>query len=60
MHYDDQTKQRSQDFRKGYRESTPSWYRGEMHLAFTLLFSVAPWSIAWPSWIARTGKCGCW
>lgn len=39
MHYDDQTKQRSLDFREGYRESTPSWYRGEMHLAFTLLFS---------------------
>jgi hypothetical protein len=29
--------ERQQFFRKEYREKTPPWYRGEMHLAFTLL-----------------------
>lgn len=31
---------RSHAFRKQYVESTPWWYRGEMHLAFTLIFTV--------------------
>ncbi len=31
---------RSLAFRKQYVEGTPSWYRGEMHLAFTLVFTV--------------------
>lgn len=30
---------RSNAFREEYRADTPSWYRGEMHLAFTLLFT---------------------
>jgi hypothetical protein len=30
---------RSNEFRKEYVEATPPWYRGEMHLAFTLLFT---------------------
>ena len=31
---------RSHAFREEYRENTPGWYRGEMHLAFTLCFTV--------------------
>ncbi len=31
---------RSHAFREEYREATPGWYRGEMHLAFTLFFTV--------------------
>ena len=30
---------RSNAFREEYRASTPGWYRGEVHLAFTLLFT---------------------
>jgi len=32
--------ERSHSFRSDYRESTPSWYRGEYHLLFTLIFTV--------------------
>ena len=32
--------ERSNSFRSDYRESTPSWYRGEYHLLFTLIFTV--------------------
>ena len=31
---------RSNAFREEYRAATPGWYRGELHLAFTLLFVV--------------------
>ena len=31
---------RSLAFRKTYVEATPSWYRGEMHLGFTLVFTI--------------------
>ncbi len=31
---------RSQAFRQQYRDATPRWYRGELHLAFTLAFTV--------------------
>jgi hypothetical protein len=30
---------RSNEYRKEYLDGTPKWYRGEMHLAFTLLFT---------------------
>ncbi len=30
---------RSNAFRQEYRDATPSWYRGEYHLAFTLTFA---------------------
>lgn len=30
---------RSNEFRKEYLDNTPSWYRGEYHLAFTLVFT---------------------
>jgi len=35
---------RSHAFRKEYRAETPSWYRGELHLAFTLIFT---FSVIW-------------
>jgi hypothetical protein len=55
MHYDDETEARSRAYRKQYVESTPSWYRGEMHLAFTLLFTggvmaYCIWKLDAPSW----------
>jgi len=31
--------ERSRNFRQEYRDSTPTWYRGEYHLAFTLCFT---------------------
>lgn len=31
---------RSNSFRDEYREATPGWYRGEVHLAFTLCFTL--------------------
>jgi hypothetical protein len=39
MTKDEEFLTRSHQFREEYREGTPSWYRGEMHLAFTLLFT---------------------
>ncbi len=47
-------------FRDDYRKNTPSWYRGEMHLAFTLLFTGSViWYCAahidaasWVEWVA--------
>ena len=39
MNRDQEIVQRSHSFREQYRKETPSWYRGEMHLAFTLLFT---------------------
>ncbi|MGH6609602.1 MAG: sterol desaturase family protein [Burkholderiaceae bacterium] len=39
MNRDQEITQRSNAFREEYRAETPSWYRGEMHLAFTLAFT---------------------
>ncbi|MDB5959266.1 MAG: fatty acid hydroxylase, partial [Massilia sp.] len=40
MHRKDQKiRQRSNRYRDEYLADTPSWYRGEMHLGFTLLFT---------------------
>ena len=39
MNREQQIVERSHAYRESYRASTPSWYRGEMHLAFTLLFT---------------------
>lgn len=39
MTKDEETIARSNAFRQQYEDATPSWYRGEMHLAFTLLFT---------------------
>jgi hypothetical protein len=40
MHLKDQKiRQRSNRYRDQYLADTPSWYRGEMHLGFTLLFT---------------------
>jgi hypothetical protein len=47
MTKDEETYARSEAFRADYVASTPSWYRGEMHLAFTLCFTggVLAWCI---------------
>jgi hypothetical protein len=55
MNRDQEIVQRSHAFREQYRKDTPSWYRGEMHLAFTLLFTGGViWycaaSLSNPSW----------
>ncbi len=50
---------RSNAFRDEYRASTPRWYRGEMHLAFTLTFTISViWycasqlgTTAWQEWV---------
>lgn len=50
---------RSKAFRDEYRASTPGWYRGEMHLAFTLTFTLGViWycasqlgTTAWQEWV---------
>ncbi|MCY0852768.1 MULTISPECIES: sterol desaturase family protein [unclassified Cupriavidus] len=39
MKYDDEIRARSYRFRDEYVAATPAWYRGELHLAFTLLFT---------------------
>jgi hypothetical protein len=41
-------RERSQRFREDYVAATPAWYRGEMHLGFTLLFTGGV--IAWCAW----------
>lgn len=51
---------RSNTFRDEYRSNTPSWYRGEMHLAFTLCFTFGVlfycfnqiYQSTWLEWIA--------
>jgi len=51
---------RSNAFRDDYRKNTPGWYRGEMHLAFTLFFTGGViWYCAahisaatWVEWVA--------
>ena len=37
MNRDQEIVQRSHSFREQYRKETPSWYRGEMYMAFSLL-----------------------
>jgi hypothetical protein len=46
---------RSNAFRKEYLDATPSWYRGEYHLAFTLIFTggvllYSLFKLAAPTW----------
>ena len=41
MTRDEEILMRSNEFRKEYVANTPSWYRGEYHLAFTLVFTVS-------------------
>ncbi|MGT2454110.1 hypothetical protein ACU4GI_46125 [Cupriavidus basilensis] len=45
MKYDDEVRARSYRFRDEYVAATPAWYRGELHLGFTLLFTCGV--IAW-------------
>jgi hypothetical protein len=60
MHAKDQKiHERSVRFRNDYVAATPSWYRGEMHLGFTLLFTggVIAWCLfqiensRWQEWM---------
>lgn len=51
---------RSNAFREQYRADTPTWYRGELHLAFTLLFTVGvivycAARLQQPSWLEWLG-----
>ncbi|SAL60145.1 hypothetical protein AWB68_03057 [Caballeronia choica] len=39
MKYEEDVRARSYKFRDEYVDATPWWYRGEMHLGFTLLFT---------------------
>ncbi|MFL9915809.1 sterol desaturase family protein [Paraburkholderia fungorum] len=39
MRYEEDVRARSYKFRDEYVDATPWWYRGEMHLGFTLLFT---------------------
>jgi hypothetical protein len=56
---DDKIQQRSNRFRTEYVGATPSWYRGEVHLGFTLLFTggVIAWCLSrishshWTEWL---------
>ena len=49
MNRDQEIVQRSHSFREQYRKETPSWYRGEMHLAFTLLFTGGGYTVEFGS-----------
>jgi len=40
MNREQEIERRSHAYRKEYREATPAWYRGELHLGFTLVFTV--------------------
>ncbi len=60
MHAKDQKiRDRSDRFRDEYVAGTPGWYRGEMHLGFTLLFTggVIAWCLfkiehsRWQEWM---------
>ncbi|WP_313035032.1 hypothetical protein [Massilia alkalitolerans] len=60
MHAKDQKiRERSARFRDEYVAATPGWYRGEMHLGFTLLFTggVIAWCLfqiedsRWQEWM---------
>jgi hypothetical protein len=59
MNRDQEILSRSNAFREEYRVSTPGWYRGETHLAFTLVFTcgVIWWCAAhianasWQEWV---------
>jgi hypothetical protein len=56
---DSKIKERSYRFRNEYVAATPAWYRGETHLAFTLLFTggVIAWCLSrieastWQEWL---------
>ena len=59
MNREEEIVARSKAFRKQYVEDTPGWYRGEMHLGFTLVFTVGViWYCAaqleatrWQEWV---------
>lgn len=47
MTRDQEILERSNAFRAQYRNETPRWYRGELHLGFTLAFTLG---VAWFCW----------
>lgn len=59
MNREQEIVERSRAFRTRYIESTPSWYRGEMHLAFTLVFTIGVImycasqlsNVSWQEWV---------
>lgn len=62
MNREQDIERRSHAFRKEYREATPAWYRGELHLGFTLVFTVGVivWcasQIAGATWQQWGGSC---
>lgn len=54
MNREQEIVQRSRAFREQYRQETPSWYRGEMHLGFTLLFTGGVIAYCWTQLQAST------
>jgi hypothetical protein len=44
---DQKERQRLANFRREFVEKTPSWYRGEMHLGFTLLVTLGTIAYCW-------------
>ena len=40
MNREEEIVARSLSYRKQYVEDTPGWYRGELHLGFTLAFTI--------------------
>lgn len=59
MNREQEIVKRSRAYRKQYVESTPSWYRGEMHLGFTLVFTIGVIvycvgqlnNVSWQEWV---------
>lgn len=59
MNREEEIVSRSHAFREQYRKDTPSWYRGELHLAFTLAFTGGvAWycaaqidNVTWQQWV---------
>lgn len=39
--------QQTKTYRQEYRDSTPRWYRGELHLGFTLIFTFGAIFYCW-------------
>lgn len=59
MNREEEIVARSRAFRREYVQNTPGWYRGELHLGFTLVFttSVIAWcamhlhDVSWQEWV---------
>lgn len=59
MNREEEIVARSRAFRKTYVDNTPGWYRGELHLGFTLIFTTAVilycalrlHDVSWQEWV---------